>query len=306
MYDLAEKVAGNDCFRIENGPRRQVPRDVRHLFVADGEMATEEIFELKNLRTLIIHDIKWSESASLVFFQKVFEKLRKLRVLAVKSTRDVTRAALEIPPTIGHLKHLRYLGLMLPYRSKLVLPRTLTSLYHLQVLLCDDHNKLEFPPDIDIGKLSNLRHMSLGLFGMTFPNIVRLTSLQTLEHFKVRIEHGYEIKQLRDLNKLQGHLSIQDLDNVKSRNEALEANLAAKTQLTELVLIWDDWMHGRTSPEVQADVLEGLCPPKGVKSGNLRVPGSEVPKLDGGCAERWPTVSKYTCSRRMSSIGTCS
>ncbi|CAM0948339.1 unnamed protein product [Alopecurus aequalis] len=38
MYDLVENVAGKDCFTIENGQRRQVPPDVRHLFVANGEM----------------------------------------------------------------------------------------------------------------------------------------------------------------------------------------------------------------------------------------------------------------------------
>jgi hypothetical protein len=263
MYDLAEKVAGNDCFRIENGQRRQVPRDVRHLFVANGEMATEEIFELKNLRTLIIH-----ESANQLLLQKVFEKLRKLRVLAVKYTFDKIRGSIvfEIPPTVGHLRHLRHLALVLPSASKLILQRTLTKLNHLQNLKFEGYDVLEFPPDIDVGKLSNLRHISMDSRGTTFPNIGRLTSLKTLERFRVSIEHGYKIKQLRDLNKLQGRLTIADVGNVKSKNEAHEANLAAKTRLAELKLMWNHRYDGTTPPEVEAEVLEGLCPPRGLKS----------------------------------------
>ncbi|CAM0948341.1 unnamed protein product [Alopecurus aequalis] len=265
MYDLAEMVAGNDCFRIENAQRRHVPRDVRHLFVANGEMVTEEIFELKNLRTLIIHVMEWSESANVPFLQKVFKKLRKLRVLAVKYTSGRVRGRIvfEILPTIDHLKHLRHLALVLRSNSELILPRTLTKLYHLRFLKFKGYYKLGYPPDIDVGKLFNLRHMCLCIPGMTFPNIARLTSLQTLEYFKVRTEHGYEIKQLRDLNKLQGSLTIADVDNIKSKNEAHEANLEAKTRLKELKLIWE---HGTTSAEDEAGVLEGLCPPSGLKS----------------------------------------
>jgi hypothetical protein len=33
LRDLAEEVAGSDCFRIEEGRMGDVPRDVRHLFV---------------------------------------------------------------------------------------------------------------------------------------------------------------------------------------------------------------------------------------------------------------------------------
>jgi hypothetical protein len=173
---------------------------------------------------------------------------------------------LEMPPTIGHLKHLRYLSLTLPNHSELTIPRTLTDLYHLQVLIFYGFSALTYPSDIDMGKLSNLRYMSLGDCGTTLPNIARLTLLNTLEYFDVCTEHGFEIKQLRDLNKLQGRLIILGLDNVKSKDEAHEANLAAKRRLTELELDWDDWEQGTTSPEVQTGVLEGLCPPEGLKS----------------------------------------
>nr|AKC34069.1 NRC1-like protein [Triticum aestivum] len=98
---------------------------------------------------------------------------------------------------------------------------------------------------------------------LKFPNLGRLISLQTLPCFTVSNEQGYEIRQLRDLNKLQGRLRIKGLQNVKSKEEALEANLAAKERLTELSFEWDD--DTRCSSEVEAEVLEGLCPPAGLQ-----------------------------------------
>ncbi|CAM0948336.1 unnamed protein product [Alopecurus aequalis] len=265
---------GTDCFRIENGQRRQIPRDVRHLFLASREMATEEIFELKNLRTLIIHDTDWYGSRNQVFFQKVFEKLRKLRVLIVAfPLGEISESGkgLEIPTTIGDLKHLRYLHLKSSYEfipGSLIIPRTLTLLHHLQGLTFDGFGDFKVPPYIDVGKLSNLRHISMGDSGMTMPNIARLTSLQSLDCFRVGIEHGHGIEQLRDLNKIQGHLSISDLVNVKSKSEALEANLGAKTRLAELELQLGTCLN--STRDVQAEVLEGLCPPRGLKSLEIR------------------------------------
>ena len=94
---------------------------------------------------------------------------------------------------------------------------------------------------------------------MRFPNLGRLVSLQTLPGFTVSNEQGYEIRQLRDLKKLR-RLVIRGLENVKSKEEALEANLAAKERLTELELRWSCNASNRCSREVDAEVLEGLCP----------------------------------------------
>lgn len=64
LHDLLAKVAGSDCFRIENtrshrgeGWKGEVPQDVRHLFIQnyDGELITKRILGLQNLRTLIIY-----------------------------------------------------------------------------------------------------------------------------------------------------------------------------------------------------------------------------------------------------------
>jgi hypothetical protein len=81
--------------------------------------------------------------------------------------------------------------------------------------------------------------------------------------FNVKREQGHELKQLGNLNKLRGQISITGLEKVESKEEALEANLASKEGLSTLEL---SWWGGKASPEVQAQVLEGLCPPKDLKS----------------------------------------
>ncbi|XBI34152.1 hypothetical protein VPH35_119990 [Triticum aestivum] len=253
-----------ECFRIENGSRREVLDDVRHLFVANGAMVTEEIFKLKNLRTLIIDHMELAP-ANKEFFEKVFEKLQKLRVLTIETSWTLIDeiSVFEIPAAIGHLKHLWYLTLVF-YEAALYLPKTVDSLYHLQVLMFGYASDVEVSSDINMGNLTNLRHIIGGEITMHIPNIGRLISIQTIETFDVRREHWYELKQLRDLNKLRGSLTIQNLENVESKKEAHEAKLAAKKGLTELRLFW---VNDRAcTPGVQAEVLEGLCPPKDLKS----------------------------------------
>ncbi|XP_037419391.1 putative disease resistance protein RGA4 [Triticum dicoccoides] len=240
MHDLAENATGSDCFRTENGSRREVPHDVRHLFVANGRIVTEEFFKLKNLRTLVI-DYMELAPANKEFFEKVFEKLQKLRVLTIETSWTL----------------------------------------HLQELMFGYASDVDVSSDINMGNLTNLRHIIGGEIAMHIPNIGRLISLQTIETFDVRREHGYESKQLRDLNKLRGGLTIQNLENVESKKEAHEAKLADKKGLTELRLFW---VNDRAcTPEVQAEVLEGLCPPKDLKSLEVwRYPSWMVGEQNGG------------------------
>jgi hypothetical protein len=86
---------------------------------------------------------------------------------------------------------------------------------------------------------------------------------------------------------LRGELGIRGLQNVKSKGQALQANLAAK-QLTELSLSWSSLDQRRSSPEVQSDVLEGLCPPVGLRKlllsrfAGCRYPDWMVGKDSGG------------------------
>ncbi|KAF0896432.1 hypothetical protein E2562_024301 [Oryza meyeriana var. granulata] len=257
LHDLAEKVAGNDCFRIQKGWRGVLPRDVRHLFIKtyDETMITERILKLESLRTLVIERSRINMIDDETVFESMFTRMRQLRVLRV----DVLggEGMLSFPKSIGKLKHLRYFGYRTGLLLKQVLPSTITKLYHLQVLDFGYCGDLVFSSKEDLCKLINLRHI-ISLQRLCNPNLGRLTSLQTMPFLTVMKEHGYEIQQLAHLNNLRGKLQIDGLENVESQEAAVEANLAGKKRLKQLVLEWDD---KNCSLDVHAEVLEGLCPP---------------------------------------------
>ncbi|KAM3405764.1 hypothetical protein ACQJBY_000026 [Aegilops geniculata] len=272
LHDLAHKVAGSDFFRIENqrsqrgeGWKGDVPRDVRHLFVekCNAELITKKILELENLRTLIIYVVKKDTTIEEKVIESICMSLPKLRVLAIAFKQKYYEWGnpsdkLLVPESVIELKHLRYLAFRRSVHCKVILPSALAKLLHIQLLDFGYGEISEF----NFSEFINLRHI-LCLCG-SFPNIGRLSSLQTLPYFRVRNEEGYEIKQLRDLNKLRGELWMKGLENVKSKEEALEANLAAKESLTELTLYFSGY-NSRSTAEVAAEVLEGLCPPVGLE-----------------------------------------
>ncbi|CAM0952847.1 unnamed protein product [Alopecurus aequalis] len=300
LYDLAERVTGGDCFRIENlqSPEVEVPPDVRHVFVQtyDAALITEKVCKLDNLRTLIIDEVECVEEKVL---KSMFERLRKLRVLIMsKGSNEMfmsermdnfppATSQFSVPASIGQLSHLRYLAFRVAgggeERTRLVLPGTLTKLYHMQVLDFDRIQGVVFSSWEGSFGLINLRHL-IGPENLKIPNIGKLTSLQSMRYFAATKEQGYELKQLGNLNKLSGGLWITCLENVESGQEAREANLAHMEGLRELSLCW----YGEASPEVQAEVLEVLCPPKYLESltiygyKGLRYPSWMVGRGDGG------------------------
>jgi hypothetical protein len=268
LRDLAEEVAGSDCFRIEEGWTGEVPQDVRHLFVGtyNREILMEKIFELQNLRTFIISDAPLGQEIEEKVFEVMFKKLLKLRVLSIEFgfTKHPKFSVLK---SIGQLKHLRYLALKVGARTKLVLPSSLTNLYHIQLLEFGGCRYLVFPNNgEDMNQLTNLQRV-ITFADLEFPNIGKLTWLQELRFFTVKNERGYELHQLKNQNKLQGKLQIHGLENVGSKDEAIQACLADKERLTGLVLSWDT---GSCSPEVQAEVLQALCPSKYLETLEIR------------------------------------
>ncbi|KAM0840942.1 hypothetical protein ACQ4PT_059340 [Festuca glaucescens] len=262
MCDLAEEVAIRDYFRIEEGSTEEGPQDVRYLFVGAyySEMLIEKISGLKNLRTLIIYTRISVNSTKWKVFESLFNILRGLRKLRVLKLGfiggDLIGLLISIPDSIGQLKHLRYFAFDTTIFSKITVPGTFTKLYHMQVVDFGSCASLAFSGDMT--NLVNLCRV-ISSSALDFPGVGRLTWLQMLAQFTIRKEQGYEPHQLKHLNKLQDRLPIRGLENVQSKEEALEVNLACKEKLTEVVL---EWNSGNCGPEVHADVLEGLCPSK--------------------------------------------
>nr|QKE45440.1 NBS-LRR class resistance protein [Secale cereale] len=284
LCDLAEEVAGRDCFRIEKGYTGEVPKDVRYLFVGtyDREMLTKKISGLQNLRTLIIDahiEVKSNECQVFASMFSMFMGLRKLRVLNL-CLIETGRCTFSFPDSIGQLKHLRYFLFWVTALTRLTVPAAFMKLYHMQVVDFGGCQDLAFSSGEDMMSLVNLRCVMSGA-DLDFPDVGRLIWLQMLPFFTIRKKKGYEPHQLKHLNKLQGTLYICGLENVESKEEALEVNLAAKEKLTELVL---QWKRGSCSPEVQADVVEGLCPSKYLETLEIRnYLASGLPNWIVGC-----------------------
>ncbi|RCV37459.1 hypothetical protein SETIT_8G064600v2 [Setaria italica] len=113
----------------------------------------------------------------------------------------------------------------------------------------------------------------------------------------------YKIKQLGDRNDLRGTLRIFGLENVGSKEEALEANLAAKERLTVLELCWERDSR-RPNAEAEAQVIEGLCPP--VQLQHLEIwdfHGSSYPSWIVGAQSGGPTELRRLFFWRCSQLG---
>nr|UBY07409.1 NBS-LRR disease resistance protein [Dasypyrum villosum] len=268
-YDLAERIAGRDCFRIEDGWTGEIPPGVRHLFIDtyNGQKLAMKTIESKKLRTLIIKDIQLSTPDEVEVFKNLIMRLQKLRVLNV--TFGLTMHVKFLEP-IG-VKHIRHLTFRIGGSDRLILPGTFRKLHHIQTLDFGDNRHLSLSKGEYRIYLVSLRHVGNASM-VKLVNIARLTSLQELgPYFTVsKDSRGYKLKHLRDLNKLRGRLRIRGLENVKSTEEALEAKLADKERLTELVLCWECDQES-CDPEVEVKILEeGLCPPKGLEKLELR------------------------------------
>jgi hypothetical protein len=104
----------------------------------------------------------------------------------------------------------------------------------------------------NIIKLSNLRHLFVDNSALSnIPGIGQLTELQGLNSFIAQKGQGFTIRELKNMQELTGQLCIRGLENVRSKEEAMEARMMDKKHLCSMVI------EGRKVPKF---VLEGLQP----------------------------------------------
>ncbi|XP_072965926.1 putative disease resistance protein RGA4 [Typha angustifolia] len=288
FHDLAERTSKEDCLRIEDNRVKEIPPTVLRLYIS-GEGMKENCIsfdKLGNLRTLIIYgelDISVADHLTATVM-----KCKKLRILKLFYSNIKT-----LPKSIGDLKHLRYL--FVDRTDAIESSVSLGKLYHLQVLT-SHHSSLPR----SLNNLINLRHVNGRNGALTaVPDIGRLTSLQTLELFDVKKEKGYDIGQLKNMNELHGSLTISSLENIESKEKAVEANLKDKEHLESLRLIWKNNNESDSRRDLDREVLESLQPHPNLI--NFSVEGYRSPScpnwlLRRGCLQNLRSVEFKNCT----------
>ncbi|CAI0461775.1 unnamed protein product [Linum tenue] len=226
INDLAKYVSSEFCFRLDCEDSCKINGRIRHLSYAITEC-------------------------------NLAQKLR-LRVLSLSHLRTLT----ELPDSIGHLKHLRYLNLSATAIQ--YLPATLCGVYNMQTLILHQCRELVQLPN-NLGRLINLRHLDVRETNLQVMPLQmdKLTKLHVLTDFIIGRGNGSCIKMLGGLQHLGGQLNVWKLQHVMEAQDALEANLKVKKYLKQLNFMWDgdthDSVHERT-------VLEQLQPHTNIQS----------------------------------------
>ena len=123
---------------------------------------------------------------------------------------------------------------------------------------------------IKLRKLVNLRHLEFDLYDINpkqMPkHLSRMTQLQTLSGFIVGCDDGYKIEEHGPLKGLKGKLNLLYLERVKSKHEAMGANLVEKENISELYFEWSSREKREDCGENDLNVLEGLQPHKNLRA----------------------------------------
>ncbi|CAJ2638993.1 unnamed protein product [Trifolium pratense] len=246
MHDLVNDLAKSEslkfCLQIDEGDKVQdICERTRHIWCSldlkDDASISKQICKIKGLRGMLVErrffytkDIMVSNNLQ----RDIFSKLKYLRMLSFRGC-ELT----ELSDKIGNLKLLRYLDLTMTKVKSL--PDSISELYNLETLILERTDIKKMPKKIG-----------------------RLNHLQTLSHFVVAEKHECDIKELDNLNLLQGKLCLSGLKHVINPAEAAKANMKDKKHLEELIMQYSDSFEVNNNGR-ELDVLEALKPNSNLK-----------------------------------------
>ncbi|MQM09109.1 hypothetical protein Taro_041970 [Colocasia esculenta] len=331
IHDLAQYVSKDDCFRLEDQKLVEIPDTVRHVSVnvsrGDQIDIINKLCCYEKLRTLRF--TLWCRlDLNTNNVDQLFLKLKMLRVLELRYRGN-------LPGSIGDLKHLRYIDLQcniglqnLPeslgnlYNLQVLslcycrireLPDSIGDLKHLIHIDLEGNHGLTRLPE-SLGNLYNLQVLnlsyccSLRMLPATMSQLVSLRHLQTDDYKLVsRIDgvgkltglHELQVRgrQLRELGGMcmLRQLAVYNLEEVGSKEEAIQARLRTMECLQVLQLEWSDRGASSIKPELEEEVLQALRPNKGIQVLGIRGYG-------GVKSPDWMEVSTLTSFSSLSCV----
>ncbi|TYH81365.1 hypothetical protein ES332_D03G195500v1 [Gossypium tomentosum] len=224
------------------------------VFRENSTLTSDECSHIRHLNEVAPH--LHSLFSEIDVFKQLSISFTRLRVLKFVGANYI----LELPDSLGELKHLRYLDISGTFIK--ALPKSTAKLYHLQTLRLLDLPRLTLPDGLE--NLISLTHLYFDSREVQPDNIGNLTCLQTLPLFVVGSERGRSIKELGSLNELRGKLKICHLGGVRDKQEANGANLHRKEKLCKLIFDFEG-RHSGGGYNCE-EVMEGLQPHSNLQS----------------------------------------
>ncbi|CAO2820260.1 unnamed protein product, partial [Amaranthus hypochondriacus] len=204
MHDVAQEVAGKEIQTTVHSMKGDLDKKIRHL---KRSKSADVFFTQKSqLRSYVYYDENFHHSSKMdkVCLAAIFANWKCLRALDLRNS-----SIKSLSGSIGKLLHLRYLNLS--GNDFEVLPRAITNLYNLQILMLENCEQLKELPK-DIGKLVHLRKLNIWeCNSLTYMprGISKLTDLCELRMFVVGGKRCSSWKEL--LNEMQILKSLRNL-----------------------------------------------------------------------------------------------